>query len=170
MVTLTLNQAHLFYIFLLTGILIGLVFDVFRILRKSFKTSDFITYVQDILFWIITSIILLYTIFKFNNGEIRSYVFLGIGTGLLIYLTLFSKVFIKINVKIIEAIKSIIKTIFKIIFYPIKKVLSIIRKTIFKPISFVFINIRKNTTDILKNISKIKIKNKFLHKNPKNTR
>ena len=44
------NQAYLFLIFIINGIVIGLLFDIFRILRKSFKTSDIITYVQDILF------------------------------------------------------------------------------------------------------------------------
>ena len=61
------NQAYSFIVFILNGILIGLLFDIFRILRKSFKTPDFITYIEDILFWILTGIITLYFIFIFNN-------------------------------------------------------------------------------------------------------
>ena len=34
------NQANLFLIFTINGILIGLLFDIFRILRKKFKTSN----------------------------------------------------------------------------------------------------------------------------------
>ena len=41
------NQANLFLIFTINGILIGLLFDIFRILRKSFKTPDIITYIED---------------------------------------------------------------------------------------------------------------------------
>lgn len=74
-----MNQAQLFYIFSLTGILLGLLFDIFRILRKSFKTSDWVTYIEDSLFLILAGLLLFYTIYKFNNGEIRSYVMLGIG-------------------------------------------------------------------------------------------
>lgn len=48
------NQAELFLIFTINGILIGLLFDFFRILRRSFKTKDIITYIEDILFWILT--------------------------------------------------------------------------------------------------------------------
>ena len=64
------NQAYLFCIFIINGIIIGVLFDFFRILRKTFKTSDLITYIEDSLFWILTGIIILYSIFVFNNGEI----------------------------------------------------------------------------------------------------
>ena len=73
-----MEQAYLFYIFIMTGILIGVLFDIFRIMRKSFKTPDYITYIQDVIFCIIAGILLFYTIYKFNDGELRSYVLLGI--------------------------------------------------------------------------------------------
>ena len=63
------NQAYAFIVFILNGFLIGLLFDIFRIFRKSFKTPDFITCLEDFIFWIITGLLLLYSIFKFNNGE-----------------------------------------------------------------------------------------------------
>ncbi|MBO5478942.1 MAG: spore cortex biosynthesis protein YabQ [Clostridia bacterium] len=61
------NQAYTFLVFIINGIIIGFLFDCFRILRKSFKTSDIITYIEDILFWIITGIVTLYFIFFYNN-------------------------------------------------------------------------------------------------------
>ena len=67
--------------FTVTGIVIGVLFDVFRILRRSFKTADWLTTLQDILFWILAGFITLFSIFKFNNGEIRSYIFIGIALG-----------------------------------------------------------------------------------------
>ena len=50
------NQANLFLIFTINGVIIGLLFDFFRILRRSFKTKDIITYIEDIIFWILTRI------------------------------------------------------------------------------------------------------------------
>ena len=70
------NQAYLFMIFIFNGFLISILFDIFRILRKSFKINDFITYIQDILFWILTTFIILYSIFKFTNGELRGFLFI----------------------------------------------------------------------------------------------
>ena len=48
------NQGIIFLIFVLNGFAIGFLFDIFRILRKAFKTTDTITYIEDILFWILT--------------------------------------------------------------------------------------------------------------------
>ncbi len=52
-----LEQLYSFAIFILVGFLIGLLFDIFRISRKTFKTSDLVTSIEDVLFWILTRII-----------------------------------------------------------------------------------------------------------------
>ena len=72
---MVVKQTYLFLMFLLNGLIIGIFFDFFRILRKSFNTSDIVTYIEDFLFWLLTGILILYSIFTFNNGEIRIYMF-----------------------------------------------------------------------------------------------
>lgn len=74
----SMNQFYLLCIFLVSGIIIGILFDFFRILRRSFKTPDAITYIQDILFWLLTGAFLLYIIFYFSLGEIRLYMFVSL--------------------------------------------------------------------------------------------
>ncbi len=128
----TVNQAYLFLIFILNGLLIGIVFDIFRILRRSFKTPNIITYIEDALFWIISVSIILYSLFVFNNGEIRGFIFIGLLFGIALYMLFISKTIIKIFVKIVTFIKNIIYTIFKIIAFPIKKVVKILSKIIKK--------------------------------------
>lgn len=140
------NQAYLFLIFVINGFIIGLLFDFFRILRRSFKTTDIITYIEDFLFWILAGIILLYSIFIFNNGEIRLFLFLGVIFGIILYMLLLSKFIIKINVKIIKFITNIIQKIINIILIPFK----FLKKLFFKPISFIIINVRKLFTNIFK--------------------
>ena len=61
------NQIYSLLIFTITGIIIGLIFDVFRIARKSFKTSDFITCIEDFVFWIITGAILLLSLIHISE-------------------------------------------------------------------------------------------------------
>ena len=155
---MVLNQANLFLIFVINGVLIGVLFDIFRILRKSFKTSDLITTLEDILFWIITGIIILYSIFVFNNGEIRFFMFIGIFLGGGLYMLLLSKYIIKASVTIITIIKKIISFILKIIIYPIKSSCKIIKNILKKPILFCIINMKKTIrqigTKILKNKKK----------------
>ena len=69
------NQSYIFLVFVIVGMIIGILFDFFRILRKSMKTKDFVTYIEDILFCIITGIIIIYSIFYFNSGELE-YIYL----------------------------------------------------------------------------------------------
>ena len=149
------NQAYIFFIFILNGFLIGLIFDIFRILRQSFKTKDFITYIEDIIFWVITGILILNSIFKFNNGEIRGYIFIGIIIGTILYLLLFSKLFIRINVLIINLLK---KAIYYVLIVPIKSIISFLKTILLKPISFIVINLKKVCHFLKLNI-KILIKN-----------
>lgn len=154
------NQAYLFIIFILNGFLIGLLFDIFRILRKSFKTVDFITYLEDICFWIITGFIILYSIFKFNNGELRGFIFIGIFCGVLTYMLIFSKIFIKLNLSIINFLK---KVIYFVIIVPVLFISKFLKKIIFKPISFLIINISKSLSNFI-----LKIKNLFFNKKKNN--
>ncbi len=122
-----INQGYIFVIFILNGFLIGILFDIFRILRKSFKTKDIITYIEDILFWIITGIFLLYSVFRFNNGEIRLYMFIAILIGVLLYMLILSSYIITINVKIITSVKNLFQKIFNVFFKPFKKLFDKIR-------------------------------------------
>ena len=151
------NQAYLFLIFILNGFLIGILFDIFRILRKSFKTSNIITYIQDILFWILTGCILIYSIFKFNDGELRGFIFIGIFIGVSIYLLLFSKSFIKINLYIISIIKRII---YYIVILPLNFVFKLFKKIIFKPASFIIINFRRTLSNLIIKLKNLHNKNK----------
>lgn len=113
--------------FTFTGITIGILFDIFRILRKSFKTADWLTYIQDILFWLIAGFIILFSIFAFNNGEIRVYVFIGIVLGIVLYMLTLSKYIIKFSVIAVKFISKLIsypiKFIHKIIIIPIKNII-----------------------------------------------
>ena len=61
------DELRLFFIFCVSGIIIGIFFDIFRIIRRTFKTSDFHTYIEDIIFGIITGIFLIFIIFIYNN-------------------------------------------------------------------------------------------------------
>lgn len=139
------NQAYIFLIFVLNGILIGFIFDTFRILRISFKTKDIVTYIEDILFWILTGGIIIYSIFVFNNGEIRFYTFFGIVIGVVLYMMLFSTYIIKGSVEIIKIVK-----------IPFRYILKIFRRVFIRPISFITINIKKSFARVIRHLYSFK--------------
>lgn len=93
--------------FALNGIFIGILFDFFRILRKSFKTVNFITNIEDILFWILTGLSIIYCMYNFSGGVLRFFMLLGLILGILLYMLTLSDFLVKIVVKIISIIKKI---------------------------------------------------------------
>ncbi len=159
MYTNNLEQLISFLYFIATGIILSIIFDIFRILRRTFKTSDIITNIEDVLFGIFTGITILFSIFFFNNGQLRFYIFIGIIIGIVFYMLFFSKYFININMIIINSIKKFIVLLIK----PIKIIYKFLKNIFFRPISFIIINIRKIGE---KNVVKIKkiFKTKIKHK------
>lgn len=119
------DQIKILIIFAITGIIIGLLFDFFRIQRKVIKTFDFITYLQDALFWILSGIVLIISIMNFTNGEIRSYMILGIIIGVVLYFNIFSKYIMKISV----GIANFFIKILHILISPIKKLSKKLKKS-----------------------------------------
>ena len=150
------SQLYSLVIYFFSGFIIAIFFDVFRILRRTFRTSDLITYLEDFIFWIITGEFLIFVLFNINNGELRIYNFLGMGLGMLIYMLYISKFFIKFNVKILVFLKETVYKIVKFISYPIKFVFFRIKKLV-APITFFVINLRKKS----KKQKNIKIKEGF---------
>ena len=137
-----MKELYTFLMFILTGLAIGILFDIFRILRRSFKTKDFITYIEDILFWIFTGITLLYSIFTFNNGELRGFVFIGVLLGIILYILTLSKYLIKICVYAVNIIK-------KIIIFPIKILANLVKKIFIIPLNKIIVTIKKYLKKII---------------------
>lgn len=154
---IAINQAYLFLIFLLNGILIGIIFDIFRILRRSFDTPNFATYIEDVLFWLISAFSVIYCLFAFNNGEIRGYLFIGLFFGVALYMLVFSRTIVKLAVKIILFVKKIVGSILKIIIYPLKKFFGFLRKIVNIPYK-AFSKLSFNLSNKIKKNHKLKLK------------
>ena len=122
------NQAYLFLVFSLTGVVLGVLFDFFRVLRKTFKTGDFVTYIEDILYWILAGIIILYNIWFFNDGEIRVFMILGILMGAIIYCLTLSPIFIKIDYFFMKKIKGVFTLLYNILKIPIEFMINLLKK------------------------------------------
>ena len=61
----------------LAGVLIAFVFDIFRIVRNKVTTGVFLSSVQDVLFWILATLIMFFFIYFANKGALRFYQFMG---------------------------------------------------------------------------------------------
>lgn len=122
------SQIGIFLIYLIAGVLICLLYDIFRALRKTVKTPDLVTYIEDTIFWILVAIFLIYLIFVLNSGEIRFFMFIAICLGGIVYYFTLSKYFMNISVHILTFVKIIVKKLLSILLIPLKLFLRINKK------------------------------------------
>lgn len=122
------SQIGIFLIYLIAGVLICLLYDIFRALRKTVKTPDLVTYIEDTIFWILVAIFLIYLIFVLNSGEIRFFMLIAICLGGIVYYFTLSKYFMNISVHILTFVKIIVKKLLSILLIPLKLFLRINKK------------------------------------------
>ena len=166
------NQLTEFFLYVVSGMAISIFFDIFRVLRKSIKTPNIITYIEDTIFWVIVGLFLIWEIFTISYGELRSYIFIGIILGIIFYLVTISKYFINVNVKILSFLKKIVlklKEIIKNISNNLLKITKPILVLIRKPICFLFVNLKNfsNCLHIKAKNKDIKSKKQFMKHNRK---
>lgn len=112
-------QINILIYSLLAGLLIGILFDLYRILRGH-GIYKIIIWVEDILFWILSAIIVFSFLLFMNYAFLGPYVYLFIVISITIYFKYISAYFIYIEKNIITIILTMVRIIIKNIVYPIK--------------------------------------------------
>lgn len=152
------EQAQIFLVSIQAGMVIGVFYDIFRIIRKIIPHPDWLIHLEDLIYWIIVSSFMFFVLFSKNYGEIRGFALLGALLGNVFYFFTIGILVMKFSDWIINLIKKIIHIIIKIIFIPIKFTLKILYYP-YKWISFPLKVIRVRTK-IVMNKSKNRIKRK----------
>lgn len=117
------SQAYVFLCSVIGGVIIALVYDVFRILRKAIKTGSLFTYIEDLIFWILVAVIMFGTVYYSNEGELRSYIFLGTLLGVVLYALIFSKTIMNSSLFIIKIVKGIFRFLWMVLSFPFKVII-----------------------------------------------
>lgn len=112
-------QIHIVIYSLLAGIIIGGLFDLYRIVRGNFEQRAIII-IQDILFWILCALVIFVFLLYKNYGFFMPYVYLFMGLALVFYLKLISPVIFNFELLFTSWIKTIIRVGFKHISYPVR--------------------------------------------------
>ncbi len=143
------SQTKLLLFALGLGFIIGIIYDIFRIIRLSISRGRAAVFVQDILFFIIFSAVTFVFCLTLNNGKIRLFIVLSEILGFLIYYISFGAFVIRVSGKIIYYIKKFFTLMAKVISAPILFFHRIILK-IFKKISKIIVKRGKKTGKKLK--------------------
>lgn len=104
---------------LLAGVLTGVLFDLYRIIR-GLGVPKGVLIVEDILFWTLSAMIIFAFLLYTNYAFLGPYVYIFMIVSLIAYLKLVSGFVIKIELKTIKFLGRIFRVIFKNISYPFK--------------------------------------------------
>lgn len=111
-------QFDLIIFSLAAGIITGIFFDIYRMIRGLKRVNAVVSFIEDILFWFFISIVIFIFMLVFYHAYLSVYVYFLIALGIYIYIKIFSKHFISFARKLISIINIRIRIIFKFIFYP----------------------------------------------------
>ena len=118
MITSLINQVRLIAFSLLAGMMTGVFFDIYRLIRGFRNPNKFLTIIQDLLFWTLTSIVVFVFLMYTNEGYINFYVYVCLVIGVYLYLKLLSKVFINVQYKLLKFNGKVFRVILNAILYP----------------------------------------------------
>ena len=123
------------------GMLCSVLFDAFRGAHYVLKKHDVIVIISDVVYWAAVCAIVIFSLWRLNNGEIRGYEFMGLTLGAVLYFLTVSayvyKFFLTINVVFVKIILHIYKILltlrqflYKITVVPAKGAASKLKKHI----------------------------------------
>lgn len=79
------EQTYAFLMTILAGGVIGLLFDLYRVLRSTLRPKQLATAMTDLLYWIVVTPTVFAMLLAGNWGELRFYVLVGLAIGLILY-------------------------------------------------------------------------------------
>ena len=158
---ITINsQVQMFIYSLAAGVLMGAVYDIFRILRLAVKHFFAAILAEDIIFSAFCACFAFYFFLELNQGNFRLVYFIGFFLGGLIYYCTMGTVVIALSEKIILLIRKILH----LLTLPLIKLFNLLKKW-YHPIKKQFEIKRKNL-----NSSSRVLYNKIVCKKPKKGR
>jgi spore cortex biosynthesis protein YabQ len=92
-----------------SGIIMGVVFDVYRVLQKKFRIKGWLISMLDLLYWTGATVFVFLVLLSSNDGQLRFYIFMALIAGLWIYFKKWSSLTIQIVLWLIQVIEIGIK-------------------------------------------------------------
>lgn len=151
---LDMDSSKELYIFLFSinqGIVLGLLYDAYRAIRKILKPKKVLGILEDLFLWVIITFIVFIFLLRHLNGMFRGFVFIGFIIGAFFYLKILSYFIFPIVFKIFKLIFYFVSEIIKIMTYPFKYSHDIFkrRKIRRKKILYGFVNETKKYLNII---------------------
>lgn len=99
----------------LSGQVLGVVFDMYRVISSQLKFHRLLIPMFDLLYWVASTWFVFTMLFMSNQGEVRFYIFLALASGAAVYYFLFSLSVQKLTMWLIGFVSNIIRILFRVL-------------------------------------------------------
>ena len=125
------SQEYMLAVSVMGGMLLGFIWDIYRLFRHYTKLGSAGTAIGDIVYWILSIYIGVQLIFDISYGNIRSFILLGFISGALLYFYGISRFILKVFIFIVDTILKIIKKIIDFLIGPVKFIYHQLKKILY---------------------------------------
>jgi spore cortex biosynthesis protein YabQ len=91
----------------MSGVLLGIVFDAYRVVCGQLRVNRWILSLLDLVYWAFATVFVFRVLYYSNQGQLRFFVFLGLIVGTLLYFWLISSITIQIVLWLIRVIQAL---------------------------------------------------------------
>ncbi len=137
------SQEYMLAVSIMAGMLLGGLWDIYRLLRHYIKLGNFGTAIGDVVYWFISIYIGVTLIFDLSYGNVRFFILMGFMLGALLYFYGISRYILKLFIFIINWILKLIKKTIGLLIRPIKFIIRKL-KIILYPFKLKYEKIKNN--------------------------
>lgn len=116
------SQEYMLIVSVMSGMILGFIWDIYRLLRHYVRFGVICTAAGDMLYWIFSVFFSIMIIEDISYGNVRLFIILGFLLGALIYFYGVSRYILKCFIFIVDSILFFIKKLFAFMIFPLKYV------------------------------------------------
>lgn len=140
-------EVDVFLKVIVLGAACGFLYDILRIFRRVRTRGYVLTGIEDLLYWMVSAVIMFIFIYKKNGGTVRAYIILGMAAGMLLYEIVLGRFIVKYLSRVLKKIFGFLDKFFGKIF----KMVSFLLKKCFRPFKILIIKLKKTRCEQKKN-------------------
>lgn len=130
------TQVRTFFLIAATGILLGILFDAYRVLNRRFRPPWFVTALTDLAYCLLAAGIVFAVLLAGNWGELRFYVFIALITGIVMYFRLASRHVVQLIAALLVLLAGIWRTTKRVIAFTVIKPVLYVARLVLWPLRF----------------------------------
>lgn len=126
-------QEKIISVMLILGVILGVVYDLFKVKRHIFGSKYVFVFIDDVLFSVSSVTAFLMSVFIVNNGIFRWFEAFLCFIGFLLYRVLLSRILLRCMYTVADIIIAVVKQAFSLILFPFIYLLKLFDKCFFAP-------------------------------------